>query len=117
MVSDCNNPEKSSVERQHLLVIGTVLPFGDEIGSRLNLFLALVENAFERCQGKLNSFESNISMVHRLWNYSELHNKTLQSSFVGLSSLPPFYKPTTLHCTHTIKITNCLTITTPQCFN
>jgi len=49
----------------------------------------LAKKAFERCQRRLNPFKSNASMVHRLMDYMESQNKTLQLKFVGLPSLPP----------------------------
>jgi len=68
--SDCNNPGRSSVEQQQLLVIGTTLHFGEKKGSkkyRIELGCsALAEKAFERWQRRFNPFETNVFMVHRL---------------------------------------------------
>jgi len=47
----------------------------------------LAEKAFERCQTRLNPFESNASLIHRLL---DSQNKTLQTRFMGLPSLRPF---------------------------
>jgi len=54
---------------------------------------ALAEKGFERCQRRLNPFESNTLIVQRLLDYIESKNKqTLQSRFVGLPSLPELFQ-------------------------
>jgi len=103
---------------QRASVIGATLPFGEKKGSnrsRIELASsALAEKAFDRCKRRLNPFESNASLAHRHLDYMESQNKTLQSRFMGLLSLLPINKATTLHCTHTVKIAPRLNLPTPR---
>jgi len=67
---------------------------------RISLVSSTVtKKAFERCQRKLNPFESNASLVYRPL---DSQNKTLQTRFVGLPFLQAFNKVTTLHCTRSV---------------
>jgi len=81
MASDCNHPERSSVDQQYLLIIGASFPIRERKkgSNRFRIEPAsstLAEKEFERCQRRLNSFESNTSLVHRLLDYMESQYKT-----------------------------------------
>jgi len=92
-----------------LTLVGSTLLFGEKKGSKRYMTAlassALAKKAFESCQRRLNPFETNVSKIHKLLDDMESQNKTLQSRFVSLLSLPRFHhlhKTTTLDCTLTI---------------
>jgi len=95
MASDRNNPGTSSVDRLYLPVIGATPSLREKKGSkRYRIELAssaLAEKAFERCQRRLNSFESTHPWF-RLLDYMESQYETLQLKFVGLPSLSPHFQ-------------------------